>query len=170
MARRNGNGRGPQLELVPAGQAYVKSADLERIGEELAAEHVVSFQHLRGVSLLYLFRKGTPPGMKNEDGETHIHAIARAFKCTPLWQSVSGYDAGMWVWEWWWERLDVDQQHALTMHELLHIGAKPNGDVKLEKHDVEDFALVVRHYGQWMDGVKLYAQQLALFEASGAPA
>jgi predicted metallopeptidase len=168
MSRRNGqsNGSGPQLELVQSGQRFVRSADVERVAEQLMAAHAATFQHLRNFNLLLLFRSGTPP--KLDEDEQFIHTIARAFKAPALWQAVSGYDAGFWVWEWWWNRFDADQREALTMHELLHIGMSPKGEPRMEKHDVEDFALVVRHYGRWSSGARLYAEQLSLFETQAA--
>jgi predicted metallopeptidase len=159
---RNGNGAGPQLELVAPDQQFVRAPDVDRVVEALIATHAVTFAHLRNFNLLLLFKKGTPP--KAEESGSFIHAIARAFKVPPLWQSVTGYEVGFWVWEWWWDRFAPEQREALAMHELLHIGIS-GGKPRMEKHDVEDFALVVRHYGRWSDSVKLYAQQLSLFEA-----
>lgn len=173
MSRRNGagltvvNGSKPaQTELVAGDANFVRAPDVERIADLIRQAHPMTFDHLRNFNRLLLFKKGTPP--KKDEGESFIHTIARAFKAPALWADVSGYHAGFWVWEWWWEKCDQAKREALVMHELLHIGMAPNGSPRMEKHDVEDFALVVRHYGRWSEGVQLYAQQLALFEQQPA--
>lgn len=167
---KNGHGLSVvQTKLEPVDQDYVTAHDLRTIAEQLTADRPETFLHLRNFNVAYLFRKGTPPGIKEAGDDTsQIHTIAKAFKSSPLWLSLTGFHAGVWVWEWWWERFQVTQRQALTMHEILHIGRTDSGAVRIEKHDLEDFALVVGTYGRWMTGVELYAGQLELFDRAAA--
>lgn len=161
MARRAPRGR--QLTLAQDRELeFVQAPDVARVAESIVAEHEVVFAHLRNFQLLYLLRRGAG----ERPGE--IDAIAKAFKVPAIWRAVTGFDAGIWIREPYWERFSPEQQAAVTMHELLHIGMTGRGQVRLEKHDLEEFGMVVRIYGPWLEHIDLFAHQLALFQPAGA--
>lgn len=138
--------------------------EVAEVATTLIARHGVTFSHLADFRLLYLGRHGEPPDANGESDESRAHAIARAFKAPPLWRDVSGADGGFWAWRWWWNRMGPQEREALCMHELLHLGIDGKGRLRLEKHDVEEFALVVRTYGTWHSRLQVFAHQLDLFE------
>jgi hypothetical protein len=103
--------------------------------------------------------RGSTP--KDEGG---CNILARFVKVPPLWHGLTGYDAIVRVEEWAWGRLGPSEQEALIAHELSHGAMSDKGALRVEKHDLEEFSFVVRHYGAWQEGIALFDRQLELFE------
>lgn len=97
--------------------------------------------------------------------EAKHDAIAKCVKAPTVWHDLTGFDAIIWIRDFWWGLLGPDAREALVVHELLHLDVSYDeaGEVALaiRKHDLEEFGDVVRHYGTILPGQADFALQLA---------
>lgn len=134
---------------------YVESGDMKSIAVALVRRHPTIASVVEDLRIGYRLRLGEPSG----EGES---AIAQCQKAAPLWRDESGLDVVIWVWQYWWEAFDERARERITLHELLHIDRTEKGAVKIRRHDVEDFVLVVHEYGAWdVQPLRAFGQALA---------
>jgi|GEM_PF-5946452 len=97
--------------------------------------------------------------------EAKHDAIAKCVKAPTVWHDLTGFDAIIWIRDFWWQLFGPEAREALVVHELLHLDVSYDkaGEVglKVRKHDLEEFGDVVRHYGSVLPGVADFAVQLA---------
>lgn len=136
---------------------YVASDEIAKIAGTLIRRHEIVALSTEDLRIAYMERLGERSG----EGE---EAIAKCQKASPLWRDLAGYDVVIWAWAEVWEQLESRQREALVLHELLHIGRNRTGGVKLRKHDLEEFAMVVLHYGPWDGPVELFGKALRRYE------
>ncbi len=60
------------------------------------------------------------------------------------------------IWRTIWDRLTPEHREALVDHELHHCWVDDNGKLVILKHDLEEFANVVRRYGPWRTNIQLF--------------
>jgi hypothetical protein len=135
---------------------YVESPDMQKIAVALVRRHPTIRAVVEDLRIGYRLRLGEPSG----EGE---EAIAKCHKAPPLWRDESGLDIVIWAWQFWWATFDERQREALVLHELCHVDRTEKGGVKLRKHQVEEFTLVVHEYGIWdgFSALKDFAAALA---------
>lgn len=139
--------------------AYQLNDELTSLATALIQKHEVHFNDLRQMKIGYvLVSGGKEPKRDRVDG-----VWARFIKSPPIWRSIAGYDAIVWVREAVWKMLSQHQREALLAHELSHATTNDKGELTVVRHDLEDFAWVARHYGAWTENVELYGRQLSLF-------
>lgn len=135
--------------------------------EEERYQYATSVLETRTTGLCQLHRELTPLREALAHGDIHLayvwdakpfeiakeeivhNSLAYVAKAPGLWSALSGYDAAVVVRRHFWEEFDEQARAALLFHELLHIVFTDRG-WKLRKHDLEEFASVVRHYGSWL--------------------
>lgn len=100
---------------------------------------------------------------KKPEGKGGIHLLAKVAKAPALWRDLGRYDAVLWANGMAWAVLTDLKREALIAHELCHLGVNEKGQLDLYDHDVEEFAWVVRRYGQWHIGLEQFAEQLGMF-------
>jgi putative metallopeptidase len=118
------------------------------------------FSHIPGenIRMAYVLVWGKEP-----EGRGGIHVLAKAVKAPPLWRDLGDYDVAIVANQKVWARLPERAREALVAHELNHVGGRnDSGTVVLLEHDIEEFAWVVRKYGQWHSGLEHFAEQLGL--------
>ena len=143
----------------PAPITYQTSDAISSVAATLFARFEVHFNDLRQFRIAYVMvQGGREPQRDRIDG-----VWARFVKVPPLWKDLTGYDAVVWIREAVWKHLDEKQREALVAHELSHGGMSEKGALIVQRHDLEDFAFVARHWGDWHEGVALYGKQLSLF-------
>jgi predicted metallopeptidase len=145
-------------EVQIDGMDYIRSAEVESVALTLRVRHRLMFAPLDEITIAYLLRQ-----VDGEVEEKEIDALAKAVKAPAIWRDVAAIDAVIWVDERYWSRFDESQREAVVLHELCHISVD-DGKVKLLKHDVEEFGMVVRLYGPWRPDLSRFSKQLALFE------
>jgi hypothetical protein len=149
--------RKPKVARVPL--AYQLNDELTSVATALIQKHEVHFNELRQMKIGYVMVSGgREPKRDRIDG-----VWARFIKSPPVWRSIAGYDAIVWVREAVWKMLSAHQREALLAHELSHGTTNDKGELTVVRHDLEDFAWVARHYGAWTENVELYGRQLSLF-------
>lgn len=150
---------------VALGQDFVRSEEIEEVAGRLIEKHAFRLGAIHSIRVLYLLN-GKP---FDEEKEERSHdAIGKAIKAPVLWRDVSGYDAVIWVRGYFWGKFDARQREAIVLHELLHLDVDAEGALRIAKHEIEEFGLVVREYGRWLEDIDLFARQLSLFEEPGA--
>lgn len=153
MARR----RTPRAERIPL--SFVLSDEITEVASVVFAKHGVHFNALRPLKIGYvMIGGGSPPKRDRIDG-----IWAKFIKAPPIWRSLSGYSAIVWVREPIWRILSAQQREALIAHQLSHGTTNDRGELVVAHHDSEEFAWVARQYGAWNDGVELFGKQLSLF-------
>ncbi|MFN7929860.1 MAG: putative metallopeptidase [Blastocatellia bacterium] len=60
------------------------------------------------------------------------------------------------IWRTIWDRLTPEHREALVDHELHHCWVDDNGKLQILKHDLEEFANVVRRYGPWRSNIQIF--------------
>lgn len=149
--------RQPRPERIPL--SFVLSDELAEVARVVFAKGGVHFDALRPLKIGYvMIGGGSPPKRDRIDG-----IWARFMKAPPIWRSISGYSALVWVREPVWRILSESQREALVAHELSHGTTNDRGELVIAHHDLEEFAWVVRHYGAWADNIELFGKQLSLF-------
>ena len=143
---------------------YHEDPDVAAIANDLMARHETRFWHLRQFRIAYVMVTGKD---KEPSG---TETLGRAVKAPPLWRALTGFDAVLWVLERTWSRMPPLEREALIAHELSHFGTTEKGDLRIEPHDLEEFAFVARHYGPWDEGFRLVDAQLQAFRAAQQPA
>lgn len=143
----------------PEPVVYEVSPELETVMHRVIRLHADHFGWTRNFKLGGVIVRGSKP--KDEGG---CHILARFVKAPPLWHGLTGYDAIVRVEGWAWARLDASGQEALVAHELSHGQMSDKGTLRVLKHDLEEFAFVVRHYGAWRENIAIFDRQLELFE------
>lgn len=135
---------------------YVEAPDMKKIAVALIRRHPTIRAVTEDLRIGYRLRLGEPSG----EGES---AIAVCTKAPALWRDESGLDVVIWAWQFWWTTFDERQREALVLHELCHVDRTEKGGVKLRKHQVEEFTLVVHEYGIWdgFSALKDFAAALA---------
>ena len=130
---------------------------------DLAASEVIPqwHAHLSRVNIACL----AVDEMKTRNLETW----AKIRKATPVEQCLAGVDLILVINESVWDALSKAQRIALLDHEFCHAtwDAK-EGEIKMAHHDLEEFNAVVRRHGSWRDSIKLFGEQLELFEDGSA--
>lgn len=155
----------PKTKRVPL--AYQLNDELAQFAALLHGKFEVHFASLASFKIGYvLISGGALPKRGKIDGWA-----ARFLKVPPLWKGLTGYDAIVEVREAVWKILSAHQREALLAHELSHGDSNDKGDLVVQKHDLEEFAWIARHYGAWDEGIELFGKQLSLFgTADGAAA
>lgn len=106
--------------------------------------------------------------------------LGECIKAPELWQRIAEVDAVIALNKELWPHLKPDQRRALLDHELCHLAPKldpktldhaetPDG-IKLwriRKHDIEEFAPIVRRHGFWDGDLQRFAA--AVIEAKAKP-
>ena len=126
---------------------------------ELAATEVIPswHEHLNRVTIAYL----AVDEMKTRNLETW----AKIRKATPVERCLADADLVLVVNEGIWGVLSKAQRIALLDHEFCHVTWDAEKDeIKMAHHDLEEFNAVVRRHGSWRDSIKLFGEQLELFE------
>lgn len=163
MARRR---RTPKAQPAPI-TYLVESEEITPIVAALFTRFEVHFNDVRQLSIAYVMVAGG-----REPKRDRIDGVWAGFKkCAPLEKALHGYDAILWVRDAIWKVIDPKQREALLAHQLSHGLVTEKGALAIQKHDVEDFAFVARHWGPWYENVELYGKQLSLFgtpETDGA--
>jgi uncharacterized protein YihD (DUF1040 family) len=88
-------------------------------------------------------------------------------KATGKWKYLTQYDYVMELWDGFWTTATDFQKEAVVYHELYHIKFKEDDETAeitwgLKKHDLEEFADVVKKYGAWNDTLKEFKMLLNL--------
>ena len=73
--------------------------------------------------------------------------FAECHKVKPLMQAFIPYDFIIVFYEPNTMLMDDSQLAILMYHELLHVGMKDSGELKLNPHDIEDFSVILDQYG-----------------------
>ena len=73
--------------------------------------------------------------------------FAECHKVKPLFQAFIPYDFIIVFYEPNTMLMDDLQREILMYHELLHVGMKDSGELKLNPHDIEDFSIILDQYG-----------------------
>lgn len=153
-------------ELVPEGEGYRLSADVEAVAKRIL-DRDQRFAHIRAerIRVGFAMQVGKKP-----EGKGGMHVLARAVKAPALWRDLGVFEVVLWANEEAWTHLTDRQHEALISHELCHVGGRNDqGAVQLLEHDIEEFGWIVRTYGQWHQGLEFFAQQLGLGLAPGEP-
>ena len=145
------------VDTVKEAEGYTLSPDVANVaGRVIAAEP--RFDHIPDYRMGYFLQVGKKP-----EGKGGLHVLAKAVKAPTLWRDAGEYDAVVWANQMAWEHLTERQRDALITHELCHIGQRnEQGNLVMLEHDIEEFAWVVRTYGQWHSGLEFFAEQLGL--------
>lgn len=143
-------------------EGYLLSEEVREVAERVIASDP-RFNLCTGITIGYALQCGSDPAATGG-----LHALAKCVKAPPLWRDLGTYELVIWAVEKAWRHLNSQQREALVAHELSHIGGRnDSGNVVLLEHDIEEFAWVVRRYGQWHSGLEHFAEQLGLgLEAS----
>lgn len=125
------------------------------------------FDVTTGIAIGYALQWDQDPAAKGG-----LHAIAKCVKAPPLWRDLGQHEVIIFAVQRAWQHLGQKQREALVAHELSHIGGRnDSGSVVLLDHDIEEFAWVVKRYGQWHPALENFAEQLGLgLDAAKAPA
>jgi predicted metallopeptidase len=153
----------PKAEQEPL--SYQLSDELKDIGSRLIRLFPAHFGSLANHRIAYAMITGTKAARQG----SKIDAVATARKAPPLWRDLAGYDAVVTVNAADWQHYDASQREALVAHELSHLGVSEKGTLRLEHHDLEEFAWIARHYGQWRGAVTQFTEQLSLFDPKAKP-
>ena len=117
--------------------------------------------HLASVPVAYL----AVEEMKSKDRETW----AKIRKATPVEQCLATVDLILVINEGVWEELTYDQRVALLDHEFCHVGWDAKKDqLVMRDHDLEEFGCIAKRHGPWRESIKLFGEQLELFDDTGA--
>lgn len=97
--------------------------------------------------------------------------ISKCVKAPKLWHDLYGDDVVIWVREYFWNEFDERGRAGVLLHELLHVEVDHDKNnllkVSLRKHDVEEFVLAVRYYGDFAGGRRALAKAMAQFDQDG---
>lgn len=157
--------QGPLQLGDPQPEGYQLSDEVREVAQRIIASDT-RFEACETIAIGYALLWGKAP-----EGQGGIHLLARAVKAPALWRDLGIFEVVVWANQQAWERLSAKAREALIAHELNHIGGRTEaGNVFLLEHDIEEFAWVVRQYGQWHSGLEHFAEQLGLGLASKAPA
>lgn len=89
---------------------------------------------------------------------------AKIKKVSSLFKFLTGIDLVLIVVKPLWQQLSEKQKEALVLHELLHcvvkVDSEGNKVVSLCRHDLEEFAQVVEHYGLWNKGLEKFCKSI----------
>ena len=144
-------------------EGYVLSDEVKDVADALIGK-TVRFERLADQRIGFAMLHGKKP-----EGKGGIHVLAKAVKAPALWRDLGRYDAIVWVNAMAWAVLPDRAREALVAHELCHLGVNQKGLLDLYDHDIEEFAWVVRTYGQWHTGLEQFAEQLGLFAGGPTP-
>jgi predicted metallopeptidase len=142
---------------------YQRSDEVRDVAEMLLAKHP-TLDFIEQFAVTYLLRDVTGD---LEDKE--IDAIAKCHKVPAMYRDVFGPEVMIWVDARYWKVFNQPRREAVVLHELCHISQDDQGRLKLVKHDVEEFAMVVRQYGPWLPTIEHFGEQLNLFAAATNP-
>lgn len=144
-------------QAAPEREGYVPSAEVGKVGEMLIRRET-RFSELADIRIGFALQVGKKP-----EGKGGMHVFARAVKAPTLWRDLGDFEVVVWANQLAWEHLTERQREALIAHELNHVGGRnEQGNVVMLEHDIEEFAWVVREYGQWHSGLEFFAEQLGL--------
>lgn len=146
-------------EDPPAREGYMLSQEVEDVAHALVNREA-RFQHIdrERIVMGYALQTGKKP-----EGKGGIHVLAKAVKAPALWRDLGDFEVVIWANELAWVGMPQRAREALIAHELSHVGERTeSGAVYMLEHDIEEFAWVVRTYGQWHSGLEHFAEQLGL--------
>lgn len=112
-------------------------------------------EHLKRARILYLFTSADKVG---KEGMGQAAKYPKKFAAIGRYDFVLTFARPVWI------RLTEKQRQALVYHELLHCGSDEKGHWRIEPHDLEEFASVVKHFGIWDSRVRLMAEQMVLWQ------
>lgn len=141
---------------------YENAPEVKSIAEELIKKH---HPHLVNVKIEYVYRsEHAKSGGKDVWGKARKIGGLNAWLATPSderWIHPEPFFV-MEIAKDIWVKLKETAQTALVDHELNHMGRDTEtGDLMIEAHDVEDFAIILRRYG-------LYRADAEMFVRAGA--
>ncbi len=158
MVRRRSAAPKEKVELV-----YEESGIVAEVAHRLIRLFPAKFGWTSNFQLGYLLVHGSKPKTGDRD-------VAGKFrKVPPVYHGLTGLDAVVEIHAWAWNALNAEQQEALVAHELCHGSMSERGALRVEKHDLTEFHFVVRTYGAWSADIRMFDEQLALFDANGGP-
>lgn len=146
---------------------YEKASEVKSIAEELIKKH---HPHLVNVKIEYVYRsEHAKSGGKEVWGKARKIGGLNAWLATPAedrWTHPEPFFV-MEIAKDIWKKLTETAQTALVDHELNHMGRDvETGDLQIEAHDVEDFAIILQRYGLYRAEAEMFvrvgAQQLSL--------
>lgn len=143
----------------PTVEGYQLSGEVEEIAHRLINREA-RFQHIdrERIVMGYALQTGKKP-----EGKGGLHVLAKAVKAPALWRDLGSFEVVIWANELAWTGMPERAREALIAHELSHVGERTeSGAVYMLEHDIEEFAWVVRTYGQWHSGLEHFAEQLGL--------
>jgi hypothetical protein len=144
-------------EVGPEQEGYVLSDEVGNVARHLIRTEP-RYSHIADMEVGYALQVGKKP-----EGKGGLHVLARAVKAPTLWASLGEWEVVVWANKLAWDHLSERQREALVAHELSHIGPRgESGKIAMLEHDIEEFAWVVRQYGQWHSGLEHFAEQLGL--------
>ena len=152
--------RKPKEPRVPL--TYEESDVVRDVAGRLIRLFPAAFGWTTNFKLGYLLVHGSRRG-----SDRRLDAMAKFRKVPPVYHGITGYDAVVEVHEWAWNELTAEQQEAIVSHELCHGEMTEKGTLRIVRHDLEEFAWVVRQYGAWAADIRRFDEQLALFDAAG---
>lgn len=141
-------------------RAFAIFEDAQKIAVRLMAK-MEGLEEIRRARFLYL---STSRDKVGRDG------AANATKYAEWAKAVREYDFVLQFSRPAWNHYTPTQREALVYHELLHCRIDAKGRAQLVGHDLEEFSLVVKHYGIWDPRVKQMHEQMVLWvaEADGS--
>lgn len=155
--RRPGWSKKAPVEYTMAPEADVIAARLVG-GSNTAA--VEGLQHLKSAaSVLFVFATAEKIGKE---------WAAKAERFPKRFRPLGEYDFAVTISKPIWDRLTDRQREALVYHELLHCGRDAKGKCRIVPHDVEEFELVVKHYGLWEFGLRQFSEQILSLDITSA--
>ena len=114
-------------------------------------------EHLTNTDIVYL----AVDEMKSRRRETW----AKIRKANPVESCLADADLILVVNEGIWQQLNLAQRIALLDHEFCHVvWDAESGKLVMRDHDLEEFACIVKRHGAWRDSIKLFGEQLELFD------
>ena len=113
-------------------------------------------KELEGARIVHLFKSKL-------GGTDSCRVIARAQKAGGLLAHLAGVDFVLVYSFQAWVGLTLTQKLALLDHELSHCGRDPDEGWTTVPHDLAEFGTVVRRFGAWHEGIKVFQAQLELF-------
>jgi hypothetical protein len=138
-------------------------------GDVVALVQAVIEQHhpdLAGARIGVLMRETAP----KVGGIRRIYGKAR--KVSAEQYPFMPYDFVIWFAEDVWAELNGLQRRALVDHELCHCTVTPEEEARIQRHDMEEFYVIIERYGFWwpfaQEAEQVFQARLGLEGTAGA--
>lgn len=126
--------------------------DVLKIADRYIHEH---HPHLLDVNVGFIFRDKAPTGSGR--------IVLGTAKKTPPDMLALGFPHHFVItlsYDWWSCHLNEEQQEALIDHELCHCLVDEDGNLSIQRHDVEEFNCVFARHGAWWPGADTTVQAI----------